>query len=134
MRTLFLAANTGLPRRFFFAEAIKVRAGGSLRDKGQGAVGWDLPTLVLAGVTAATARCSACAPRKNILLADYLSHQGLWAQVLDLGRRSPYRYTVCHAVDRALCRLDRLGDEMFRFPQQPEALLLTDPSAEPVWQ
>ena len=54
--------------------------------------------------------------------------------MLDLGRRSPYRYTVCHAAYLALRRLDRLGDEMFRFPQQPEALLLTDPSAEPVWQ
>ena len=50
------AANTGRPVKVSSRwEAIKVRAGGVFRDKGQGAVGWDLPTLVLAGVTAATA-------------------------------------------------------------------------------
>jgi hypothetical protein len=115
-------------------EAIKTRAAGVFRDKGQGAVGWNLPTLVLTGVTAATALLCRAPAKKNILQADYFSRQGQWAQVLALGRRSPYRYTVCHAVDRTLCRLDRLGDEMFGFAQQPEALLLTDPSAVPVWQ
>jgi hypothetical protein len=103
-------------------------------DRGQGTVGWNLPTLVLAGVTAATVLLCRAPAKKTLLQADYFSRQGQWAQVLKIGRGGPYRYTVCHAVDRALCRLDRLGDEMFCFPQQPAALLLTDPSAEPIWQ
>ncbi len=97
-------------------------------------VGWDLPTLVLVGITAVVVLLCRAPAKKNLLQADYFSRQGRWTQVLKIGRRSPYQYTVCHAVDRALCRLERLGDEMFGFPQQPEALLLTDPSAEPVWQ
>jgi hypothetical protein len=115
-------------------EAIGTRTVGILRDRGQGAVGWNFPTLALAGAMAATVLLYRAPAKKNILQADYFSRHGQWARVLDLGRRSPYRYTVCHAVDRALCRLDRLGDEMFGFPQQSAALLLTDPSADPVWQ
>jgi hypothetical protein len=115
-------------------EVIRTRAAGVFGDARQDAVGLNLQTLVLAGITAVTVLLCRAPAKKNILRADYFSRQGMWAQVLELGRRSPYRYTVCHAVDRALCRLDRLGEEMFGFPQQPAALLLTDPSAEPVWQ
>ncbi len=95
---------------------------------------WDIATLVLVAVTAAVVLLSRAPARKNILLADYFSRQGMWEQVLDLGRRSPYQYTICHAVDRALCHLDKLGDEMFQFPQHPTALLLTDHSIDPLWQ
>lgn len=115
-------------------KAIAARMGKILDDDARGKAGLNLPTLTLVGVIVIVLLSYRAPARKNILLADYYSRQGQWEQVLELGRRSPYRYTVCHAVDRALCRLDRLGDEMFRFPQRPEALLLTDRSAEPVWQ
>jgi hypothetical protein len=100
--------------------------------------GWagrlDVSTLALTIVTAAVVLLCRTPDRKNILLADYFSRRGMWEQVLDLGRRSPYQYTICHAVDRALCHVDKLGDEMFQFPQQPAALLLTDPTVQPLWQ
>lgn len=115
-------------------KAIAGRADRVLSEDSGGKFGLNLPTLALAGVTAAVLLLYRAPGRKNLLRADYFSRQGMWEQVLDVGRRSPYRYTVCHAVNRALCRLDRLGDEMFHFPQRPEALLLTDRSAEPVWQ
>jgi hypothetical protein len=115
-------------------KAISARMDRILNDDTRGRAGLNLPTLTLVGVTVIVLLSYRAPARKNILLADYYSRQGQWEQVLELGRRSPYRYTVCHAVNRALCRLDRLGDEMFRFPQRPEALLLTDRSAEPVWQ
>jgi hypothetical protein len=114
--------------------AITMRVSRVFHEQAQGGVGWNLPTLFLAGVTAATVLLCRAPATKTILQADYFSCQGQWARVLEIGRRSPYYYTVCHTVDRALCRLDRLGDEMFAFPQQPAALLLTDPSANPVWQ
>ncbi|MCX5643104.1 MAG: DUF6057 family protein [Phycisphaerae bacterium] len=130
-----LAAKTGRPVKVSSRwEAIRTRAAEVFHDKREGTVGWNLSTLVLAGVPVATVLLCRAPAKKDILRTDYFSRQGLWAQVLELGRHSPYRYTVCHAVDRALCRLDRLGDEMFGFPQQPAALLLTDPSADPVWQ
>jgi hypothetical protein len=94
----------------------------------------NLPTLALVAVTATVVLLCRTPDRKNILRADYFSRQGMWEQVLDLGRRTPYQYTICHAVDRALCHLDRLGDEMFQFPQHATALLLTDPTVQPLWQ
>ncbi len=95
---------------------------------------WDLATLALIVVAAAVVLLSRTPARKRILLADYYSRQGMWERVLDLGRRGPYQYTICHAVDRALCHRDRLGDDLFQFPQQPAALLLTDRSVDPLWQ
>jgi len=102
-------------------------------DRGWG-VGLNLPTLALACVTAAVVLLCRSPARKVLLQADYFSRQRMWAQVLDLGRRNPYQYLLCHMVDRALCQSDRLGDEMFLFPQHPTALLLTDPAVEPFWQ
>jgi len=112
----------------------KIGVGRFFRKDYHGEVGWNVPTLALAGAAAVVVLLTRSPARRDILRADYLSRHGMWEQLLDLGRRSPYRYTVCYAVDRALCRLDRLGDEMFHFPQQPVALLLTDRTAEPVWQ
>jgi hypothetical protein len=56
----------------------------------------------------------------------------MWSKVIEIGRRSPYHYLICHAVDRALYHTGRLGDEMFTFPQDPSALLLT--GKEALWQ
>ncbi len=117
------ASSAGKAKRASWIQSMQARAGR-----------WDLATLALAIVTAAVVLLSRTPARKRILLADYFSRQGMWEQVLDLGRRSPYQYTICHAVDRALCHLDKLGDEMFRFPQQPTALLLTDRNVDPLWQ
>jgi hypothetical protein len=52
--------------------------------------------------------------------------------VIEAGRRVPYHYLVCHAVNRALYHTGRLGDDMFAFPQHPSALLLT--GREALWQ
>jgi len=131
MWRLLAAERAGVSTRL---KAISARMEKILDDDTRGRIGLNLPTLALVGVTGIVLLSYRAPARKNILLADYYSRQGQWDRVLELGRRSPYRYTVCHAVNRALCRLDRLGDEMFCFPQRPEALLLTDRSAEPVWQ
>jgi hypothetical protein len=126
---LFFAGRGGLASSWG-----KTRVARALREHCQGKVGLNPPTLALFGVTAVVLLLTRAPATKEVLVADYFSRYEMWDRLLDLGRRSPYRYTVCHAVDRALCRLDRLGDEMFCLPQKAEALLLTDRTAEPVWQ
>jgi len=131
---LFLPAAAAVLGTWRFVRASASSAGKAKPPLWGWAARLNLSTLVLIAVTAAVVLLCRTPGRKNILLADYFSRQGMWEQVLDLGRRSPYQYTICHAVDRALCHLDRLGDEMFQFPQQPAALLLTDPTVQPLWQ
>ncbi|MGE5294241.1 MAG: DUF6057 family protein, partial [Solirubrobacterales bacterium] len=96
--------------------------------------GRNTPTFALFVVTTAVVLVCRTPDRKDILLVDYFSRQGMWEQVLERGHRSAYQYTICHAVDRALCHLDRLGDDMFQFPQQPDAMLLTSRNVDPLWQ
>lgn len=103
-------------------------------DQSHGAFGWNLQTLALVGVTAVTLLLYRNPARRDLFRADYFSRHGMWAQSLEIGRHGPYRYFVCHAVDRALCHTDRLGDDMFCFPQHPEALFLTKAGTDPLWQ
>ncbi|HPC93525.1 MAG TPA: DUF6057 family protein [Sedimentisphaerales bacterium] len=94
--------------------------------------GLNLRTAVLALATAATLLLYRDPKVKTLFEVDYLSHQQQWSKIIEIGRQTPYHYLVCHAVNRALFHLGRLGDEMFAFPQRPEALLLT--RAEAYWQ
>ncbi|HON92166.1 MAG TPA: DUF6057 family protein [Sedimentisphaerales bacterium] len=69
---------------------------------------------------------------KALFEVDYYSQQRMWSQVLDTAGRSPPHYLICHAVNRALYHIGRLGDEMFKYYQDPKALLLT--GKEALWQ
>ncbi len=56
------------------------------------------------------------------------ARQGQWSQLLDLARRLPKARAniACnHEINRALYHTGRLPYEMFSFPQNPHALLLT---------
>jgi len=94
--------------------------------------GLNLRTAVLVLVTAATLLLYRDPKVKTLFEVDYFSRQEQWSKVIEIGRENPYHYLVCHAVDRALYHLGRLGDEMFAFPQRPEALFLTQ--REALWQ
>jgi hypothetical protein len=94
--------------------------------------GLNFPTAMLAAVTAATLLFYRSPKVKTLFEVDYFSCQGMWSKVIEIGRENPYHYLVCHAVDRALYHTGKLGDEMFTFPQRPEALLLT--KQEALWQ
>ena len=98
----------------------------------RGALGLNLPTLVLAGVTLAVLAQFRDTKVKTLFQVDYYSRQKMWSKVLEVGRRHPYHYLVCHAVNRALYHTGRLGDDMFSFPQDPTALMLI--SGESFWQ
>jgi hypothetical protein len=63
--------------------------------------------------------------RKIILQMNYLSRHKMWPQLLQTAERikSQSPHSV-HDVNRALYHTGRLGEEMFRYPQTLEALLL----------
>ena len=71
--------------------------------------------------------------RKPYVLSNYYSSQKRWDKVLELaahlpkGRNNVY---VNHDITRALYHTGRLPYDMFRYPQDPEALLLTHEKRE----
>jgi len=95
-------------------------------------MGWVLETVVLVAATTATLAHFHDRNLKTLFEVDYYSRQQMWSKVLEIGRRSPYHYLICHAVNRALYHTGRLGDAMFSYPQDPKALLLT--GKEALWQ
>ena len=65
---------------------------------------------------------------RQIVLMNYLSRQGRWPEVLDLGNCLPkdiYNIYCNHDINRALYHAGRLPYDMLCFPQNPHALLLT---------
>lgn len=103
-------------------------------DRSGGALGLNVPTLVLVAAVVVTLLLYRNVGLRRIFRVDYLSRQRQWDQVIEIGRRSPYHYLVCHAVNRALFQTGQLGDAMFDFPQKSEALFLTRPGTEALWQ
>jgi hypothetical protein len=64
----------------------------------------------------------------RIVVMNALAQQGRWPEVLrHAGRLPPNVYSIYanHDIDRALYQAGRLGYDMFCFPQNPHAFLLT---------
>ncbi|MBN1360060.1 MAG: hypothetical protein JW993_05690 [Sedimentisphaerales bacterium] len=108
------------------------RARWVFRSDERRAFGLNFPTLVLAVVTVAVLAQFRDTKLRTLFQVDYYSRQKMWSKVIEVGRHSSYHYLICHAVNRALYHTGRLGDEMFSFPQNPEALMLT--ASEALWQ
>jgi hypothetical protein len=122
-----------------FAKTLPIQAGQNSRispppQRGakSGVLRWTIETILLAAATTATLRFYHDPGLKALFEVDYYSRQGMWSRVLDTAKRSSPHYLICHAVDRALYHTDRLGDEMFSYYQDPQALLLT--KKEALWQ
>lgn len=65
---------------------------------------------------------------KSVLETDYYAQQGRWSEVLRSAGRMPkgiYNHRCNRNVMQALCHTGRLGDEMFRYPQQRVDLFST---------
>jgi hypothetical protein len=105
-----------------------------VEDRSSGALGLNMATVVLVAAVAGTLLLYRDVALRRIFRVDYLSRQRQWDQVIEIGRRSPYHDLIYHAVSRALFQTGRLGDAMFDFPQQPEALFLTRRGTEALWQ
>ncbi len=125
--------------RFVFAKAQANATSKDIQKSGwnfwgdnRGVFGLNLPTLVLAGVAAVTLVQFRDTRLRTLFQVDYYSRQKMWSRVIEIGRYNPYHYVVCHAVNRALYHTGQLSDEMFAFPQDPSALLLT--GQEALWQ
>jgi hypothetical protein len=66
--------------------------------------------------------------RRQIVTLNALAQRGRWPEVLQQAGRLPpnvYSIYVNHDVDRALYHAGRLAYDLFCFPQNPHALLLT---------
>jgi hypothetical protein len=70
---------------------------------------------------------------KTLIAVDYYSCNRMWPQVLEASVRYPHNNKyINHAVNRALYHTGRLGDDMFVYGQQPDALMLSTESAQPL--
>jgi len=66
---------------------------------------------------------------RALIEIDYYACQKRWPEVLRLAQNNPHHIWVNlwvnHAVNRALYHRGELADDMFAYPQRPEALFLT---------
>lgn len=85
---------------------------------------WLAQTIAVVAVGAAVAHGSFDARKKPCFAVDYYAYHEMWPEILAEGRKRHDDPFVMHAVNRALYHTGRLGDEMFRWPQQPEYLFL----------
>jgi hypothetical protein len=66
------------------------------------------------------------AEQKTLLSIHYHACRRMWPEVLSAAEDHPTGdLTTVNAVDRALYHTNRLAHDMFSYPQQPEALLVT---------
>jgi hypothetical protein len=88
-------------------------------------VKWMAQSLVVLGVAAAVAAVSHDSQQKAVLAVHYYACHRSWPDVLRAARKQPANSFVLHAVNRALYHTGRLSSDMFRYPQDPDALLAT---------
>ena len=87
---------------------------------------WAMQTVLVLAIGAAFAHGGLDRGQRNRLIVDYYAYHKMWPEVLAAGRQQVSDRFVMHAVDRALYHTGRLGEEMFRWPQRPELLFLTN--------
>jgi hypothetical protein len=71
--------------------------------------------------------------RKSYVLSNYYSCQKRWDKIVELNRHLPgsrNNVFVNHDLNRALYHAGRLPYDLFRYPQDPQALLLTHERSE----
>jgi hypothetical protein len=89
------------------------------------AVKWTMGSVLLFAGVGVIAVLVLDRPQKALLAMHHYTLQRRWPEVLQVARRCPESYPVMNAVNRALYHTDRLNRDMFRYPQHPEALMLT---------
>ena len=65
------------------------------------------------------------------IAASYYSCNGMWSKVLEIASRHPKSKMINHLADRALYNTGRLTQDMFRYEQHPDALMLTSEAEKP---
>jgi hypothetical protein len=64
-------------------------------------------------------------PLKAVFAVDYYGYEKKWPEVLSAVRNHPDSNVAAYAANRALYHTGRLGYDMFRYPQRPDAPFLT---------
>lgn len=83
--------------------------------------------VLFAALAAATARFTFDGTLRKVVAVDYCASRRMWPEVLENARDLPpesYQFFTNSDVDRALCHLGRMPDEMFSYRQHPLGLLL----------
>lgn len=82
-------------------------------------------SLALFTIAAAAVLFSYDAQTRTLSAVHFYACNRMWPQVLRAARGCPNHSLVINAVNRALYHTGRLGYDMFRWPQTPDALLKT---------
>jgi hypothetical protein len=86
-----------------------------------------LETVLPAAILITSILVSFDGTKKKLVQVDFFAHQNKWSEVLRTAQRiRPEAQDVCciHDVEQALYHTGRLGDEMFRYPQDIDTLIL----------
>ena len=91
----------------------------------KGPLRWGVESLVLLAVALGAVFASYDGKRKTEFEVAYYASGKMWARLLQAARGHPANHRVVNAVNRALYHTDRLGYDMFSYPQKPDGFLLT---------
>ncbi len=92
---------------------------------------WVAESLALFAVVGVVIFFSHRKDLKILYKVDYYAYHKKWPQLLETARRcTTNNFIIIHAVNRALYHTDRFGYDMLSYPQQPQALFLTDTKFE----
>jgi hypothetical protein len=69
---------------------------------------------------------------KMEIAANYYSCNNMWDEVLKVAAKCPQSKFISHAANRALYHTGRLTQEMFTYGQQPDGLMLSNETANPL--
>jgi hypothetical protein len=89
------------------------------------AVRWTLESALLFALGVAVAALSLNRSQKALLAVHYYACQRQWPEVLRVSRPRMNENAVMNAVNRALYYTGRLDQDMFTWPQRPDALVYT---------
>ncbi|MBN1362283.1 MAG: hypothetical protein JW993_16935 [Sedimentisphaerales bacterium] len=87
---------------------------------------WAALTALLLAVATTVAFGSLDHRTKAQFAVDYYAYHEEWTEVIATGAAHLNDPSVMHAIDCALYHTGRLGNEMFKWPQRPEYLFLTE--------
>lgn len=86
---------------------------------------WAVDSAILIALAGIAAVLSFNGSRRKLFRIHYYACRKMWPQVLGTAGRDANNHFAINAVNRALYNMGRLGDEMFAYPQHPDALLLS---------
>ena len=93
---------------------------------------WAIELLLLLSITGSTVYFSRNENLRTQFKVDYFAYHKMWPELLESAQSNLNNPLIAHAVNRALYHTDRLGYEMFFWPQNPDYLFLTNPAYQ--WQ